>query len=441
MLTAFLNHNYFKESLDTFCQLDPHLRALAQLQYQYSSCWWTQLSLNTPGIYILTGGRQVGKSTSCKQLIKYCLENKSFMPDAILYLACDEIYDAKELSRILRFFLDSVSNNKFLLIIDEITFVNKWERVIKALADEGRFTQGLCILTGSDTLILKEAAMSFPGRRGTADRVDFHLYPLSFAEYVRLVHNKSAANNHELAQLFQNYLVCGGYLRAINDLAQHGEVTPATFLTYEQWIRGDFLKHGKNEEYLLHLLRALLTLGVSPTSFSALTQKIGLMSKETCMDYLRLLERMDILMNLQAFDQNTKLGFPRKDRKFHFLNPFIQQTIYQWLLREGYVSAFDSVPTLVEASVASHCHYLGKVFYYKAQGEIDVIWVRENTCWAIEVKWTNQLRATDLKLLKQFEKCVILGKNTETGTIENVQVLPVYQFLNQDIFNLALFTG
>ena len=54
---------------------------------------------------------------------------------------------------------------KFLLIIDEVTFVKDWDRVIKALADEGLFEHGLCILTGSDCLILKEAAQRFPGRR------------------------------------------------------------------------------------------------------------------------------------------------------------------------------------------------------------------------------------------------------------------------------------
>ncbi len=127
----------------------------------------------------------------------------------------------------------------------------------------------------------------------------------------------------ELNHYFKNYLLCGGYLRAINDLAQYGEITQGTFLTYEQWLRGDFLKQGKHEETLLALLRTLLQIGVSQISYSTLTQKMGLVAKETCIDYCRLLERMDVLFNLQAFDQNKKLGFPRKARKFHFFDPFI----------------------------------------------------------------------------------------------------------------------
>ena len=101
MLSTYTNHNYFKTNLQGFYRHDPHLHALAQLKYQYSSGWWLELPVDTPGIYILTGGRQVGKSTSCKQLMKHCLENNIFLPENMFYLPCDEIYDAKELSHIL----------------------------------------------------------------------------------------------------------------------------------------------------------------------------------------------------------------------------------------------------------------------------------------------------------------------------------------------------
>jgi predicted AAA+ superfamily ATPase len=422
-------HNQFKLDLNQFNELDPHLRALSQLKYQYYFDWWRSLPLTTPGIYILTGGRQIGKSTSCKLLIKYCLENQYFSPNSIFYLPCDEIFDAKQLSEVLRTILVDMGASRFLLIIDEITYVKDWDRVIKALADEGYFQQGICLLTGSDTLILKEAAMRFPGRRGTAAQTDFHLYPLSFVEYVKLQTRKISDLN-ELIYFFNQYLLCGGYLRAINDLAQYGKVTNATFLTYEQWLRGDFLKQGKHEETLLALLRTLLEVGVSQISYSALTQKMGLVTKETCIDYCRLLERMDILFNLQAFDQNKKLGFPRKARKFHFFDPFIYRTCVNWLTREGY--AHDLIPesTLVEAIVASHCYRNGKAFYFKGEGEIDVIWLKEKKITAIEIKWSTQLRPTDIKMLRHYrEDGLILTKNHHSDLYENIKTLPVYQFL------------
>jgi predicted AAA+ superfamily ATPase len=438
MAINYNKHNLFRENPLHFYEEDPHLHALKKLEYQHSSDWWSTLSFNTPGIYILTGGRQVGKSTSCKLLIKHCLHNHLFQPHTILYLPCDEIYDAKELSQAIRLFLDETNNKPFLLIIDEITFVPHWERVIKSIADEGYFTKGICLLTGSDTLILKEAAMSFPGRRGQADKTDFHLYPLSFNEYVTLLGANETINSDLLSKYFHDYLQCGGYLRAINDLAKTGKISQATYLTYEQWIRGDFLKKGKNENSLLVILSALLTVGLSPISYSSLTQKIGLISKDTCIDYIRLLERMDILIDLQAFDQNKKQGFPRKDRKFHFSDPFIQQTIYQWITREGILNKTQLEADMVEACVASHCHRLGKTFYFKGQGEIDVIWLTKNHCFPIEVKWTNQLRSHDLKMLKQWKSSMILGKTSQSGLFEGIRLLPVYQFLYEieSFFNI-----
>ncbi len=430
MLKTFIKHNQFHENdLDDFQRSDPHLRALSALTYQHSPDWWRQLPLQTPGIYILTGGRQVGKSTSCKLLIAHCLQKKLFKPAHILYLPCDEIFDTKELSAILKFFLQTVDDKKFLLIIDEITFVKDWERSIKALADEGYFTQGLCLLTGSDTLILKEAAMSFPGRRGVADQVDFHIYPLTFSDYVNLVHKKSSPNNNQLSQYFSDYLQCGGYLRAINDFAMHGKILPATFLTYEQCIRGDFLKHRKKEDTLLSLFQALLTVGVSQISYSGITQKMGMVSKDTVIDYCALLERMDVLFYLQAFDQNKKQGFPKKDRKFHFFDPFIYRTILNWLQKEGYSNHLESESVMAEACVASHCHRYGKVFYFKGQGEIDLIWPFHQRINAIEVKWTNQIRPNDLKTLKQFKHGLILNKGIRQGVEAGITLMPVSHFL------------
>jgi predicted AAA+ superfamily ATPase len=426
MFEKYAVHNQFRTNLDLFSEQDPHLNALSKLKYQHSPKWWLDLSMDEAGIYILTGGRQVGKSTSCKLLMQHSLEEKKIQPENTFYLPCDEIFEAQQLSQTLRYFINQTTGF-FLLVIDEVTFVKQWDRVIKSLADEGRFTQGICLLTGSDTLILKEAAMSFPGRRGNANTTDFHIYPLTFSDYVDLV--DPGYEKEAIPKLYDNYLQHGGYLRAINDYYGAGNVSEASFQTYEQWIRGDFLKQGKSEEYLLQVLRALFVTGVSQVSYSGLTQKIGLISKETCIDYCRLLQRMDILIELQAFDQNKKSGFPRKARKLHFFDPFIQRTIYQWLTREGIVGEKELESELVEASVASHCHRFAKTYYFKGQGEVDVIFLSEGKVNAVEVKWSEKIRPADLKMLKQFETSWVVSKVLEPGHIDGVNSQHVGGFL------------
>lgn len=430
MLEKYLNHNLYKRDVALFSQSDPQLLALSELKYQYSPDWWKDICFTLPGIYILTGGRQIGKSTSCKLMIKYCLEKEIFNPFQMMYLPCDEIYDAKSLAETIRLFLnDPATSDRFLLIIDEITFVKDWDRVIKALADEGHFRKGICLLTGSDTIILKEAALRFPGRRGKSDITDFHLYPLSFKNYVNLIENSKKPTNQKLKEHFKTYLDCGGYLRAINDIAELGKISTASYLTYEQWIRGDILKKGKNETNLINLLHALMTIGVSPISYSSLTQKIGSMTKDTCLDYSHLLERMDVLISLQAYDQNKKQGFPKKDKKFHFTDPFILKTISNWLIREGQIHSGPKESMVVEACVASHCNRMQTAYYFKGQGEIDVITLSDNKPLAIEVKWAEQIRPNDLKTLKSFGTGIILTKMSQSGIVEGIESKPVYEFL------------
>ncbi len=429
-MKKYMPHNRFWESLKSFQKQDPQLVELNQLTHQFRPDWWKTLSVGEPGIYILTGGRQIGKSTACKLLIEDWLTHEKLDPRSVFYLPCDEVFDAKQLGQIIREFLSVVESSPFLLIIDEITFVPEWQRVIKSLADSGAFAKGLCLLTGSDSLILKEAAMSFPGRRGKAAQTDFHLFPLSFKQYVDLV-DSAGTNDEGLLDHYKSFLQSGGYLRAINDLADHGEITPATYTTYEQWIRGDFLRKGKNENYLLAILHSLFDTAGTQVSYSALTQKTGLMSKETFIDYCQILMRMDVVFPLQAFDQNNKRAFPKKAMKIHFVDPFIANTIGRWLRKEGLLQEKSIESELVEATVASQCFRYVKTFYYKSNGEVDVLTYDGKQVEAIEVKWANQVRPADFKTLKNFHNALILKKQPGKGLVDGIQSESVYQWLYQ----------
>jgi predicted AAA+ superfamily ATPase len=53
-----------------------------------------------------------------------------------------------------------------------------------------------------------------------------------------------------LFEEFERYLVHGGYLKAINDHAHEGSIRAATLITYQEWVRGDVLKRGKQESDL-----------------------------------------------------------------------------------------------------------------------------------------------------------------------------------------------
>lgn len=441
MLEEYLEHNLFVKGLKNFMDSDPHLQALKSLKFVHPLDWWKQLDLGEPGIYMLTGGRQIGKSTSTKLLIQHTLEKKLFHPHQIFYLPCDEIDDYHYLSKIISLFIDELPTpgEKFLVIIDEVTFIPDWDKAIKALADEGLFRRGVCLITGSDSVVLKEAANRFPGRRGQADKTDFHLQPLNFCEYAKLVGPEKIKNPdrnvEEIFNLFDSFMKCGGYLRAINELHARGEIKKATYLTFEQWIRGDFEKRGKNVGVLKGVLKMIYSTTGSQVTYSSLTNSLGEIVKETFIDYVSLLERMDIIFSLQAFDQNRLLGFPKKARKIHFFDPFIMDAIGRWLEEEREVAPRETAPIKAESITASNYARTSPVYYIKAEGEIDLVVLAGKKIFPIEVKWAANLRNQDMKQLAKYKHSIILTKNITEGTIENIPCypLPLYLINNSTI--------
>lgn len=433
MFDEFKRHNLFLESIESFKNNDPHLSLLKELKYVYHSKWWGKIDWSVGGIYILTGGRQIGKSTSTKLLIEDVLCKNEFLPENIFYLPCDQIDDYHHLSRIIRLFLEEIKNGQFLIIIDEVTFVKDWDRSIKALADDGSLRKGACVLTGSDSIVLKDAAQRFPGRRGGAETTDFHIYPLSFKEHVGLVEPKllkdPRKNIVELFEHFDKFMMCGGYLKAINDLYSLGDIRKATYLTFEQWIRGDFEKRNKNPDILKAVLKTLAETALTQVTYSALSHKMGQVSKETFIEYVNLLERMNVIFTLSAFDQNTGLGFPKKAKKIHFSDPFILETVLRWLASERLFEAGDMGAVKAELIAASFCYRKNPTYYIKADGEIDIVTVQGKKFTPIEVKWTNQLRPNDAKQLKKYGNSILLTKTAHEGSMGAIRTVPLPLFL------------
>ncbi len=429
----YLAHNLHWVDPGAFYVTDPHLIQLRDLRFVHPMDWWRDIDWTEPGIYILTGGRQIGKSTSTKLLIRHFLEENRITPKSMFYLPCDQIDDHHHLARTVRSFLDGLDGGGFLLVLDEVTFVRGWDRGIKALADEGCFRKGFCILTGSDTVILKEAGARFPGRRGKAVRTDFHIQPLSFRQYVGLTAPQllegGEAGIAAIFEAFDLYLICGGYLRAINDLHAIGSLPEATRLTFEQWIRGDFQKRGKQSRYLEEVLAVLYKTSTSQVTFSRLSEKTTGMSKDTFIDYCQMLERMDVTLTLEAFNPNTLQGFPKKARKIHFADPFIAGVVGAWLKRERHIDVILEESARVESVVASNLGRFFPVYYMKAEGEIDIVAVQDREYIPIEIKWKTRLRDRDIRQVKKYPNAVILTMREQRGEIEGIPAIPLPEYL------------
>ena len=449
MDTRFSPHNTHLDDPDAFEARDPHLRQLRQQPLVYRSQLLEELPAHKPGIYTVGGGRQIGKTTLMKQWMKLLLQ-RGVAPERIAYLTGELIDDHHALLRLAGDTLHTMPGDHLCyLILDEVTYIRDWDKGVKFMADAGMLEKVEMFLTGSDLTIMKEARMRFPGRRGDSSTLDFHLYPLNLFETVRLkgrfkpdqldmlMNADSSAILPMLDALyeeFENYLVHGGFLTAMNDLAKHRRILPATFSTYSDWIRGDALKRGKQEHYLREVLEAIVKRCGSQTTWNALAQDLSIDHPKTVSDYVDTLAAMDAVFIQPALVEDKLTAAPKKARKLMFTDPFIFHSVRSWLtpVDDPYnrqvlplLSDPEWTGKLVEATLVTHYRRYHPTFYIKAEGEVDLAYIAQNRFWPIEVKWTGQVRPKDLKQIAKYSNGRILTKSKQFGHILGIPAEPL----------------
>jgi len=449
MDSRFLPHNTHIEKPDAFIYLDPHLKLLSQQNLVYYSPLLNRIPRDEPGIYTLSGGRQIGKTTLLKQWMAKLLESH-VRPEGIVYITGELIDDHHSLVRLLGDLLKEMPDSDLnYVLLDEITYINNWDKGIKYLADAGILESTVLVITGSDSVFIKEARMRFPGRRGVSGKVDFHLYPLSFFEFVKLhkritsdefdllLESQKAPPEELIGRLFEEfecYLVHGGFLTAINDMAAHGRILPATFYTYSDWIRGDVLKRNRQEHYLLEILEGIVKRYGSQITWNALADDLSIDHPKTVADYIGLLVSMDAVFVQAALSEEKLLASPKKARKLMFADPFIFHAVKAWLkpcedpfheqVKELLLDSEWSAK-LTEACVATHYRRHFPTYHIKARGEVDIAYVYGNRFWPVEVKWTGQLRPKQLKQISKYPNGIILTRSKQTGQIQGIPTTPL----------------
>lgn len=418
----FSCHNTHLEDAKHFAKNDPHLKRLSKLPLIHIPALLQSLPTKEPGIYSIGGARQIGKTTVLKQWMERLLK-QGVAPEQIYFMTGELIDDQHRLVHLVQEYVSGLKTETVAyLLLDEITYIKDWDKGVKYLADSGTLENIILIITGSDLVFIQEARMRFPGRRGRAAVVDFHLYPLSFRDTVLLKHKlEPVALEHDTALLqteFEHYLIHGGFLTAINDWAKDGHIATATFNTYMDWIRGDMLRRGKQEHYLREVLKAISDCYGSQITWNALAQHLSIEHPQTVADYIALLCSMDVLYVQEALRKNTLSGAPKTARKVGFVDPFIYRAVLRWLDTDP---KSDMSSRLTESCVVSHIKRHYPTYYIKAEGEVGVAYIDQKKFWPIEVKWTNQLRPKDIKQVLKYPNTRVWSKFA-TEKIGHVQV-------------------
>lgn len=428
-LSWFAAHNSHLENPEGFSEQDIVLRALKNQPLIYSFTLLEKLPIDTPGIFTLCGAHQSGKTTLLKNWIAALLK-KSIPPETIAFFAGSAITNYHVLHQVLKKQLLLMPNiGTLYLIIDDITFIRDFEKAILPLKESGLLNRVMLLLSGADIALIQSGPQK-----------SFHLFPLSFRETVLLKQKNTEPSQNILYEEFNDYLIHGGNLNAINNFVSEKKVSDKTLLDYGNWIFKEVVRANKQERFLRDILKSIFNHYNEQITWNGLAPELSIDHPKTIGDYFSFLETREIIFVQGALSEKTLDAAPKKARKTMFMDPFLFHAMNAWLhsgknfyesqVKETLADAKLS-GKLVEGCVATQFKRFFPTFYIKEAGEVNVAYINDKRFWPVETTWNRQIRMKDLKQILKYSNGRILTKTDRSGIIEHIKTEPLPQALWQ----------
>lgn len=261
---------------------------------------------DTETIKVITGIRRCGKS-SLMQTIRAELADRGIADNAIIFLDLDSrAYRNIKTDQQLEELIDSkvITDDVKYLFIDEIQNVDHFEEVINAFRGEGDFS---IFITGSNSYLLSgELATKLTGRY-----VEFELFPLSFEEYLQMKQFYNQPVNANLTIELNNYLLEGGFPKALQYPSQADKRTYVRSVIDEIFEK-DIKRRIKirNREAFDRVRNYIINNFGAPTSISNILadlKRAGMsIGRETLNRYIKALTDAKILYECERFDLKSR---------------------------------------------------------------------------------------------------------------------------------------
>ena len=292
----------------------PHLERLRESRFRFRFAFGLDELPAEPGVLVIRGPRQYGKSTWLEGAIHGTIER--YGPGSAVYLNGDELRDADELSAALSALAASFAARARVrrLFIDELTAVAGWERALKRALDAGELRRVLVVTTGSKATDLRRGSERLPGRKGRLERTTYLFTPISFAEFKRVC--GAVLRGRTLPA----YLLSGGCPAACAEIAEHGRLPEYLPEMIRDWILGECAATGRSRSSLIAVLGKLLTWGGTPLGQAKLARETGLANNTVAAAYVELLADLCVVGVSLAWDESHRVRLARKPAKYHFVN-------------------------------------------------------------------------------------------------------------------------
>ncbi|MBS3937168.1 MAG: ATP-binding protein [Peptococcaceae bacterium] len=393
--------------------------------------------LNDRRITAIVGPRRVGKSTLIIQVMQHLLHGGTD-PKRVIFFSCDDpmlfmtntTIDALLDAYTSGFLYEDLYNltEPIYVFIDEIHTVANWSQYLKAFHD--RRVKAKFVISGSSSAHLFQGA-----HESLLGRIEeIKVLPLSFAEFISFHHayrSKGALFNlpqgscfddpHEYVaclqesalqlnaiapqvnKLLQEYLLVGGY-------PEYFETD--NLLAWQKRLAEDIVSRGlyrdivsvfnvKNPEVLERLLYLIAENTSQGQAYATLAANLGV-DALTVSSYLSYLSQAFLVTVQESFSTNMS-KIIRKNKKLSVVDNGLRNALLKLdqltpteigLLAEGMVVQM--------ARAYAERNMYGVYYWREDQKEVDAVVDKKTTILALEVKYRNQIAASDLKGLKAF---------------------------------------
>lgn len=391
-------------------------------------------SLDLYPIIIVTGPRQVGKSTTVYSFT----ESHGFH-----YVSLDDINERQLAINDPIFFIQRFDGP---LIIDEIQYVPQLLEVIESIVNKRRLNggaNGSFILTGSQTFqLMQNVTQSLAGRATI-----FKMLPLSTNEingqseepFTPDVQQNPIKNHFTILSLFQK-IIRGGYPELYNNpnlpSTQFYSDYVATYIDRDV----SSLIGIKNRLVFHNFMQMLASLTGSQLNMANLSKQLGV-SSPTIKEWISILETSGVIYLLQPYNDVSIAKRIVRSPKIYFTDTGLAAHLAKFYNAENlsvnhFSGAFMETYAIIEIMKSySNNHLPFDAYYYRDsnQNEIDLILIIDGIIHCIEIKKGANYTLRDVKSFKQLENaqyplgshCIISNTEKTYPLSQDIFVYPV----------------
>ena len=387
--------------------------------------------VDTPFVKILTGVRRCGKSTILKMIMEKLQTERQVAQKQIVSYRFDSMeYDdmtAKQMYTELKAHL--VADKKTYLFLDEVQEVKGWEKVVNSLASD--FNVDIYVTGSNSRMMSSEISTYLTGRY-----IAFHIYTLSFAEYL-LFKSKYTQVDDPKAELV-NYIKLGGFPATHLQEYAPNEIYTIVHDIYNSTIFSDIVR--RNQVRKVDQLERVVkyTFCNVGNTFSAksisdyLKAENRKLDNETVYSYLEKLEKAYLLHRCSRYDLQGK-EILKTQEKFYLADTSLKYAVMGYT-PDSVAAALENVVYL-ELCRRGYTVHIGKI----GDAEIDFVAQRQNDKLYVQVTQEINSEKTEkreyerlLEIQDNYPKYVLRTDVFADGNYEGIKTMHVADFLLSD---------